>query len=279
MSNRSKVFLNQLKKIVKEKDKQKTISIINKRSKPPIVIEGNLENNNFFDNFARTLARLNLAILRHSESSLYRINNIPIWIGDRIDQQTLSGLDKVFCCNYIPRKHKCIPLIYFPYKYDELLSLRTASKDRNIEVSWCGSQYRKRVRKNYDLVQYCDWSLTVHNSNEMIPFEEYIDILKSSRFSLSLPGFGPKCHKDIEAMAVGTVLAFTPGSCHRYFNKLVEGKHYIIVKNEEDIRRLKEMPNEQWQMMSKNCTKWFNDNIAPEGAYNVIMRATERFKD
>lgn len=184
------------------------------------------------------------------------------------------------CANTKTRKEH-FPWIYLPQYYDKCINicktLRNTPKDHLI--SWIGGNYRGRKRPNYHLVKYCDYVFDTtkkyrrqHSHLIQMPYEQFLTKTAQSKFCLCLPGFGSKCHREIEALSVGTVLAITEGVNVDYFNKLVENKHYVIVKNEQDIKKLKNINKKEYSKMSRACSEWFDKNISPPGAYEVTKK-------
>lgn len=104
--------------------------------------------------------------------------------------------------------------------------------------------------------------------------EEYLAKLHQSRFGLCLPGYGPKCQRDIECLALGTVPIITPGvDIEGYAVPLQEGVHYLRASNPEEARRLAtDMSNDTWAAMSAACRKYYADYLAPEAAWRLTER-------
>jgi hypothetical protein len=103
--------------------------------------------------------------------------------------------------------------------------------------------------------------------------EEYLDMLKHSKFGLCLRGFGSKCHREVELMAMGTVPLITEHvSIDSYYDPPVEGKHYIRVDSPEDARKkVEELPKEKWEEMSKACHQWYLDNVHSDNAWQRMI--------
>ena len=275
-----------------------SVKVDSRKKKPikpklkPLLIQGcfnpilNREDySDFFVDFSITLKKMGLAEIINTNTKPYRINGIVIWPWDKVRRHHITEYGKMLGCNGVFNDRRCKPSIYFPKKYEELLKIRSRAsfKHNDFDIAWCGSSYRRRRRANFDLVSGCDFKWTsgwigtrkVHLEKPQIPFKEYITILGSSRFCLCLPGFGPKCHRDIEAISVGTVPIFTPGCCTNYFNKLIEGVHYVRANSLDDLDNIKRIGDSEWLRLSTNCLNWFNNNISPMGAYNTLSKAIE----
>lgn len=103
--------------------------------------------------------------------------------------------------------------------------------------------------------------------------EDYLRYLRDHKFGLCLPGVGPKCLRDMELIGLGTVPIFTPGVSTEYYNKLELNKHYLFAENPEEVKTVIENCTQaQWEYMSSECLKWFNENSTPEGVLSVTKQ-------
>ncbi len=107
--------------------------------------------------------------------------------------------------------------------------------------------------------------------------EEYLYQLNRSRFGLCLPGYGPKCHREIECMAVGTVPIITPGvDIGSYAVPPVEGIHYFRANSPDEARTIaKTTSTEVWEKMSRACMKYYEENMNPAAAWASTIRIVE----
>lgn len=101
--------------------------------------------------------------------------------------------------------------------------------------------------------------------------EEYLQKLSEARFGLCLPGYGWKCHREVECMAMGCVPIVTPGvDMKNYANPPQEGIHYFIAETPEVAQRLSlETTKEVWETMSKACKLWWKENVSCDGMWNL----------
>jgi len=112
-------------------------------------------------------------------------------------------------------------------------------------------------------------------AREGLPYKytntEYLDLLRYSKFGLCLRGFGPKCHREVELMACGTVPIITPEvDIDNYYNPPIEGIHYIRVSKPEEIpTKINAITQEKWELMSKAGVQWYNENCSVEGSFNI----------
>lgn len=103
---------------------------------------------------------------------------------------------------------------------------------------------------------------------------EYLDLISNSRYGLCLPGYGPKCNRDIEYFAAGTVPIIVPGvDMTNYVNPPLENVHYFSVNAPEEIPELvKNTSQEKWAAMSAKCRLWWQENASAEGLYNLTAK-------
>ena len=110
--------------------------------------------------------------------------------------------------------------------------------------------------------------------------EQYLALLRRSRFGLCLRGFGPKCNREIEYLALGVVPLVTPGVDLTYWEPLVEGVHYLKVDGPEALRgTLADVSAERWQEMSAAGRAWYQRRASPRGCLDTtleIARAVSR---
>jgi len=121
---------------------------------------------------------------------------------------------------------------------------------------------KQEVNRNGDnWKDYCDiFHLTRGNKHVFTP-EEYFEILSASKYGLCLPGYGLKCHREIECMALGTVPIVTkPTPMHSFANPLEKNIHYLLADGPASIPRITSRNKDRWKEMSRNCIDWYNEN-------------------
>ena len=103
---------------------------------------------------------------------------------------------------------------------------------------------------------------------------EYLLRLADSKFGLCLAGFGKKCHREIECMAMGCVPVCAPEvDMENYASPPQEGVHYIRVESPEDAKqKLATMTEEQWRLMSVACMQWWKENASAEGSWRLTAQ-------
>jgi len=106
---------------------------------------------------------------------------------------------------------------------------------------------------------------------------EYLEKLLMSRYGLCLPGYGPKCHREIECMALGVVPIVTPGiDMTNYAVPPIEGIHYLRAETPEEVRRLvDETSLEKWDQMSQACIKYYEDNYSIKNSWLLTDKLSQ----
>jgi len=114
----------------------------------------------------------------------------------------------------------------------------------------------------------------ISKKDEPYPFtsEEYLDIMSRSRFALSMRGYGPKCNREIEALAVGSLLlADQRVDTGGYWEPLEEGKHFLRITGTEDVKRVqRETTREEWERITEAGQRWYRNNCSFVGAHRVL---------
>jgi hypothetical protein len=136
----------------------------------------------------------------------------------------------------------------------------------------------QRSHRTNKLWEACDEFTMPVGSNKEYAFsqEEYLKRLADARFGLCLAGFGPKCNREIECFALGTVPVVAPDvDMEHYANPPQEGVHYIRLKsfNPEDAKvAVESVTKERWEEMSRACHMWWKENSSAEGMWTLTER-------
>jgi hypothetical protein len=102
---------------------------------------------------------------------------------------------------------------------------------------------------------------------------EYLNMLKKSKYGLSLRGYGPKCNREIELFALGVVPLLHTDVDVSYYNTLYEGTHFFRINDPTDVKRIIETTTkEKWEEMSSACRKWYDDNCSPHGSFKLTKQ-------
>lgn len=101
--------------------------------------------------------------------------------------------------------------------------------------------------------------------------EQYLKELSNARFGLCLPGFGPKCNREIEYFAMGTVPIVTPDvDMTNYQVPPVENVHYFVAKTPEEVQQIIDRTSpEKWTEMSISGRAWWRKYASAEGLFRL----------
>jgi hypothetical protein len=108
--------------------------------------------------------------------------------------------------------------------------------------------------------------------------EEYLRRLATARFGLCLAGYGSKCHREIECMAMGTIPVVAPDvDMTHYLVPPKAGVHYFIAKTPEDVKRIVAgTTKETWRMMSVKGREWWRSYASAEGMFRLTFARIEQ---
>jgi len=177
-----------------------------------------------------------------------------------------------------------LPWIYWGRRpkmlYEKIQSGLKGFDERNHESIFLGKiengiQFQNRTR--HDWSKYVEFfSMPVQMGDSLkwkYTQEEYLEHVSNSKFGLCLPGYGPKCNREIEYLGLGVVPLVTQGVDLNYHEPLIEGMHYFSIKNPEEIAdTIKKCSKDRWEYMSFNCKKWYERNWSPLGAFETTER-------
>lgn len=131
--------------------------------------------------------------------------------------------------------------------------------------------------RNHTLWEACDEFAMPVGANKEYTFsqEEYLKRLSNARFGLCLAGFGPKCNREIECFALGTVPVVAPDvDMEHYANPPQPDIHYIRLKTfnpEEAKTAIEQVTKERWEEMSRACHLWWKENSSAEGMWRLTQ--------
>jgi len=203
----------------------------------------------------------------------------------RVDDRPVSPFEYGLFGNTIPNcaDDRCKPWIFWGRK-PKLIEkhkkeFRRSYQDRKIESIFLGkieNQVQLNNRSSHDwsdCIELFSMPVMMGDTNRW-PYtqEEYLEKLSYSKFGLCLPGYGPKCNREIEYMAFGVVPIVTPGVDTTYYNKLVENVHFIKISSPEDIDKLREVKEEEWKTLSDNCISWYEENCSSYGSFSTTCK-------
>lgn len=276
-----------IKFIIKENEESVDI-------KPNIIIP-KMPRNDFWNHAGDTFRELVTMWKQQNLCNVIEGDTKHVWfnkIGDVLlyDRPTLEWLDKDNNLKYnkilfgnpeIPDKlkDKAYNWIFWgrkPAILEEMSKNILNYNERIIKSIFIG-KIENAVQNKYRTIE--DWDKYVevykmHLPNEKYIYtqDEYLHLLKKSKFGLSIRGYGPKCNREIELMALGTVPIIDNNVNMDYHNKPIENIHYFrINKPEEIVNIINNCSEKQWTEMSNACIKWYNENCSCVGSFNVTM--------
>ena len=138
------------------------------------------------------------------------------------------------------------------------------------------NKVQEKRRTAYDWSSICDEFVMVNG--EATPYQlshqEYLERLANAKFGLCLAGFGKKCHREVECMAMGCVPLVTKEvDMENYANKPVEGTHYLRGETPEELKsKMDSISQEQWVSMSLACQQWWKQNASAEGSWQLTKK-------
>lgn len=113
----------------------------------------------------------------------------------------------------------------------------------------------------------------VNGKQHKYSHDDYLNLLADSKFGLCLRGYGPKCNREIELMALGVVPLLTDDVDVTYSDRLIEGLHYFRVNTPSDLTNLtNNVTKERWQLMSNACRTWYKRNASIRGSFDTTMK-------
>jgi len=152
----------------------------------------------------------------------------------------------------------------------------TSWSDRKKTLVFYGkieNKVQEKRRTNYNWSSVCDDYVMVNGETTPYPFTkaEYLENLAQAKFGLCLAGFGKKCHREVECMAMGCVPVVTSDvDMDNYANPPEEGLHYIRVSSPDEIEaKVKSVSEKQWSFMSNACRAWWSDNASAQGSWRL----------
>jgi hypothetical protein len=159
--------------------------------------------------------------------------------------------------------------------------------DREITSIFLGKvensiQLRNRTDHNWqDAVELFSMPIKMGDSfNWPFTQEEYLEKVSSSKFGLCLPGYGPKCNREIELLGLGVVPLVVSGVCTAYHEPLIEGKHYLRVDNPKHLEKVvRDCPPAKWKMLSYYGRSWYERNCSRKGSFETTKRIINSLRD
>lgn len=109
--------------------------------------------------------------------------------------------------------------------------------------------------------------------------DEYLEKVSQSKFGLCLPGYGPKCNREIELLGLGVVPLITDGVCTSYYEPLIEGKHFLRVRNPLHAKEvISGCSKLRWEYISHHGREWYDSNCSQQGSYELTRRILDEIR-
>ena len=142
------------------------------------------------------------------------------------------------------------------------------------------NKVQERRRKTHDWESACTDFIMPNGGDYKLTHYQYLEKLADAKYGLCLAGYGKKCHRETECMALGTVpVVAADVDMSNYANPPIEGIHYIRVQDPAEAdKKTEETTEEQWLFMSMACKEWWLKNCSVEGSWLLTKRLTETIK-
>ena len=213
--------------------------------------------------------------------------NILLYDYPRLDDRPIPPFKYGLFGNTIPKNENCFSWIFWgrkPRKLEkEIESGIISYEERKTESIFLGKvensiQHNNRTKHNWSsVIENFNMPITMGNSS-YYPYtqEEYLKEIKYSKFGLTLPGYGPKCNREIEYLGLGTVPIFVDGCDINYYNTMKEDVHYIMAKDPLELKeKVNSISKNEWNDLSNNGRMWYNKNCSRKGSFEVTKRIIE----
>jgi len=159
--------------------------------------------------------------------------------------------------------------------------------DQRLHSSIFVGNIENNVQKNYRLKFSSDewkevievFEMTMGNKHKYT-HSEYLELLTKSKFGLSMRGYGPKCNREIELLALGVVPLLTDGVDTTYYDPLIEGLHYFKVNSPSEAKGIIEKCSKsRWELMSNAGRRWYQRNCSTKGSFETTKRIVDRVRN
>lgn len=128
----------------------------------------------------------------------------------------------------------------------------------------------QKSRRTDEWASLCDEFIHVIGEKPY-PYSQrgYLTRLANAKWGLCLAGYGNKCHREIECMAMGCVpIVAKEVDMVNYKNPPVEGLHYFRAEP-TDIPAILKLSHETWLKSSKACREWWKENASVDGLWKL----------
>lgn len=260
----------------------------------------------FFNHSGDTFRELAVLWAKAGFVKIVDTNSYYVWIGDSpetdqsiilYDRPTLEWWNrhppKHYSCalfgNYIPTQQevpRSYPWIFWGRKPELMTDIQPQNWDHRIIDSIFLGKIENSVQQQYrnaEIWKSCVQKfILVHGKATPYPYShtEYLRMLSYSKYGLSLRGYGPKCNREIELMACGTVPIVTPDvDMSGYFSPPQIGIHYFVARDPDEFTNIiRNTTKQEWREMSNACVDWYKQNASVDGSFYQTMRLINTLK-
>ena len=179
-------------------------------------------------------------------------------------------------------KGNCRPWIFWPRQprlVEEMAAIERKSYDDRKDTMVFFGRIENDVQAAYRSKQAIEmWSsacakFSMKEGKE--PYDlnpkEYLEALQNAKYGLCLRGYGAKCNREIELLAMGTVPIVTADvDIDNYTEPLIDGVHVIRVTDKADAidKIVYGMTEAKWAEMSEAGFQWWKRNCSVEGSWD-----------
>ncbi len=123
-----------------------------------------------------------------------------------------------------------------------------------------------------------EWHMAGKDEKHKFTHSEYYERMAAARFGLCLAGYGLKCHRETECMALGVVPLCAPEvDMDSYAVPPREGVEYIRVKTPEEAAAIaREMSPARWAELSAAGRAWWKRVCSAEGSFTLTKSLIEK---
>ena len=113
----------------------------------------------------------------------------------------------------------------------------------------------------------------VYGQKHVLSQTEYLHHMANSKYGLCIRGYGVKCHREMELMALGTVPIVTNDvNTSSFMEPLIKNTHFLFASTPEEFKKVIENTSDhKWKEMSNNCIAWYKRNINSLYAWETMI--------
>ena len=232
-----------------------------------------------FREMARLWAERGYVTIEPTTSGHIWFNDIVLYDRDTYQWYEAEPVDcPMLVGNPAPTSPIHTPWTYWPRRpsiVEDLSGLELPRLNGLVFYGRSENAVQRRNRTKEDWASVCDEFVHV-DGLKPYPFthEEYLRKLAGAKWGLCLAGFGTKCHREIECMAMGCVPIVAPEvDITSYAVPPIEGVHYFRVSDPLSAQAITiGTSDEDWQKMSTACKEWWRLNASIDGSWALTKR-------